>query len=273
MSNEVSSLSSFYDSALGQAVCAVYRSLLSSWMEEIFRGQDGGLNLLGLGSVGPYENVLGHPKVLRKVLLLPDDSRGMIGAPNSFLLGQEDAIPLPDESMHCVVSIHSFEYQSDPQAYVEEIRRVLTRFGTWLALVPRRPGLWHLAGPEPFKTPYAFTQSEIRDLCRRGHLQPRSLQTCLRFIPTDKLRIRQLSYPFLGSFAEVFPFLGGAWMLRADRRPSENSGSSAQPVPQGKIRFRPVADLTGITQAHRLKPLVPLDPVSDSGNKRERKRH
>lgn len=235
MSLDVTEIRDFYRRSLGATVRRlVRRHIKARWSS--CKGQ----SVFGLGYAIPYLSAYQH-EALRVGALMPA-AQGTIlwpaeGAVRCALV-EDDALPLPDESVDRMLVIHALEMAASPQHTLREIWRVLTPEAKVLVIVPNRRGLWARRDTTPFGHGRPYSRGQIERLMTGALFGIEQCSTLLAVPPVD---IRPLwrgapAIERIGS--RIWPMVSGLVVVEARK---EISGLIAKPLAR-RIRasLRPI---------------------------------
>jgi SAM-dependent methyltransferase len=119
---------------LGRELLAAEAGLLSGALDDVF-----GLELLQLGCWGPARALLTASRTRRQTIVAEQAAPG-----EADLAARLTALPIQRDSVDAVLLPHTLEFESDPQAVVREVDRVLTSEGQLIVLGFRPWSLWGL---------------------------------------------------------------------------------------------------------------------------------
>lgn len=170
----------FYSSLLGRVVARSVEAAVSALMPP-----DPQARVLGFGFATPYlgrlrgncERVLAFMPAGQGVLDWPPDGQSVTA------LVEEDALPLPDQSMDCVLIVHALEMSPKPLALMAEARRVLTIGGKLIVVVPNRQGAWSRFDISPFGFGQPYSRGQLRSLFAEAGFEAEAWATALHMPP------------------------------------------------------------------------------------------
>lgn len=233
MRRDVLDLRDFYASPLGEAVRdQLGRKLAEAW------GDGHGLDILGVGYATPFLELF-HEKARRTVALMPA-AQGVelwpAGGPNLSALGDERSLPFPNALFDRILVIHGLEESDDPDAFLEEIKRVLAPSGRVILAVPSRRGLWAGSEKTPFGYGRPFSRGQVEDAVRRAGLEPAAWSRCLYAPPLQFLAPYAEAFEQVGS--RIAPPLSGLILLEAIKQTFavKPKGSKARAFAPGALR-------------------------------------
>lgn len=158
---DVTELAEFYERPIGTQV----RRLLMHRIRARWRDVHG-LSVMGLGFASPYLGTFRN-EAARVAALMPG-AQGAIPWPSDepvrTVLVEEDALPLPDHSVHRMLAVHALEMTATPQHMLREIWRVLAPEGRLLLIVPNRRGVWAQRDTTPFGHGEPYSRGQIERL-------------------------------------------------------------------------------------------------------------
>ncbi|RMF11075.1 MAG: class I SAM-dependent methyltransferase [Alphaproteobacteria bacterium] len=218
---DVVRLRDFYHTPLG-LVCArlIGRKLRSLWPDVK------GMNVLGLGYATPYLGPFAYDRSAARVLCLMAASQGVhvwspvCGARRGNLAGitEENALPLPDESIDRILLVHILETSDRPRSLLREVWRVLAPGGRIIAVAPNRTGCWAFFERTPFGHGRPYTRAQFEASLREHMFAPVAHATSL-FAPPLKGRVgvrAVMAFEDLG--ARWWPRIGGVHIVEAEKR-------------------------------------------------------
>ncbi|MCX8506930.1 MAG: methyltransferase domain-containing protein [Alphaproteobacteria bacterium] len=185
-----------------------------------------------------------------------EDSTPIQRASGKIVIARSDELPILDDSVQILLSVHGFEAAESPHAMLREAWRVLAPEGLILLVVPNRWGVWRYCGHSPFSRKYAgclaenhapgFSESELCQMLGDHLLTPEICQTALMWPPMTwplpgRLLQRLLSprkiyrlTVILEKILRVFmPCNGGVVICLARKRQNQMIGGNAPAM----IRF------------------------------------
>ena len=163
MYQDVADLNAFYRSRLGQITRRLMLARIRARWSDVT-----GMRVMGLGYASPFlsvfqneaERVLAFAPAMQGVIRWPEEARCRI------CLTDEDALPLPDQSMDRILLIHALEHSEARTATMRELWRILTPSGRLVVVVAHRRGLWSKADHTPFGHGYPFNERQIDRLLK-----------------------------------------------------------------------------------------------------------
>jgi len=194
MRRDVLDLRAFYATALGAAV----RDLVSRKLGEAWEDAHD-LDVLGLGYATPFLEAL-RPRARRTVAGMPG-AQGVEpwpgGKPNLVCLSDDGALPFPNALFDRILVIHGLEESDDVDAYLAEVKRVLSPSGRVILAVASRRGLWAASEATPFGYGRPFTRRQLEEAVRGAELEPTAWSRCLYAPPI------QVVAPYAEAFEQV----------------------------------------------------------------------
>lgn len=162
MDINASDIYSFYQSSLGSIVKRTVRQRITSVLDDISNQ-----SICGYGYTSPYLSFLKKSHVgLNITSLIPDFLDGSITEKYDFdeKTIHEYFLPLEPSSVDLVISTHLLEFVEKPLSSIEEIWRILKPNGYFIALVPRRSGLWTRYDNNPFGYGRSYSTTQFKRL-------------------------------------------------------------------------------------------------------------
>ena len=215
MWHDVSALRRFYDSPLGQtAARAVRRRLAAFWPDAT------GRRVLAVGYGTPFLGAL-RGSAERVVAAMPARQGATPwppDAPRQVLLGEETALPLPDNGFDRVLLVHAVEASEPVRPMLREIWRVTAEGGRAIAIVPNRRGVWARLEHTPFGHGRPYSQTQLERLLRDNLFVPLRSSFALYAPPSRRRFVRRLAAPWerLGE-RWMRPF-GGVVLCEAEKQ-------------------------------------------------------
>ncbi len=182
---DVVELEHFYKTRLGHLVQRAIRARLRELWPSV--GPD---SVLGLGFPNPIMARYAQ-EAMRAIIAMPAGQGAdwwQAGGGNATAHVFEDELPFPDLSFDRILAMHLLENTENLGAALEEIWRVLTPEGRFIAIVPNRSSLWARLERTPFGHGRPFSGGQlIRLLSETGFSPERHVQAL--FFPPSKARI------------------------------------------------------------------------------------
>ncbi len=212
MRPSLQALLDFYSTPLGH----VARHLIAQRIRSRWNNVRG-LRVAGVGYATPYMHAL-KAEAERTIALMPGP-QGVIHWPederNRAALFDEPDLPLPDESMDCLLAVHCLEMSEDSEGMLREFWRVLRPEGRLLLVVPNRTGLWARADHTPLGAGHPYTPAQMRGKLERVMFSPQADLPCV-FVPPVGWRVFLHSAPAWERFGRrVWPALSGVLVIEA----------------------------------------------------------
>lgn len=104
----------------------------------------------------PYKEIVVSNPTVEKYLGMDLEGSAIYSATEPDLKWNGETIPLPAESVECVMATEFLEHHADPEKILVEIRRVMKPGGTFFATVPFIWNLHELPRDEYRYTPYSL---------------------------------------------------------------------------------------------------------------------
>lgn len=209
MFTDIIELREFYQSPRGQAAAAAAGRVLAQYMPAA-----GACAVYGYAPAG----IITAPNALA---LMPAP-QGVAAWPstqgNRAALVEENALPLPDQSLDTLVLMHALESCGNPLSLLRECWRVLKGNGRLLIVVPNRRGLWARAEATPFGRGSPYSATQLRAQLRQSQFVAESWQRTL-FVPPFKSRALLSTAPLFESMGRTLaPTFGGLIVLLASKQ-------------------------------------------------------
>lgn len=215
MRPDVFELHDFYGSRQGQLVRRLLnREIRAHWPD--LRG----MHVLGLGHATPFMGPLAL-EAERAAVIMPE-AEGVMRwpkkRPNLTALGQENDLPIADQSMDRVLIVHLLEATERAGRLLREVWRILADDGEVIVIVPNRRGLWCLSEQTPFGQGRPYSSTQLKQLLR-GHLFTPQKTGFALFVPpfrSNLLLKTAVAWERIGlRFAQHF---SGALVMRAQKQ-------------------------------------------------------
>ncbi|RIA55784.1 class I SAM-dependent methyltransferase [Dichotomicrobium thermohalophilum] len=202
----------FYASPLGH----VARHLVALRIRSRWRNVRG-LCVCGVGYATPYLRAL-RTEAERVIALMPRP-QGVAYWPeeagNVAAMFEEPDLPLPDNSMDCLLAIHSLEFSDDSDMLLREFWRVLRPEGRLILVLPNRTGLWARADHTPLGAGHPYSERQIMRKLEAALFSPQASLPSL-FVPPVSWRIMLHSAPAWERVGRrVWPALSGVLVIEA----------------------------------------------------------
>ena len=138
--------------------------------------------------------------------------------PNVSALVEIDNLPLADNSIDRVITLHALEGMAEPNILLGEVWRVMKSGGRFMTIVPNRRGLWAHSDRTPFGHGQPYSPSQIKDaLHRQGFLIERVRQAL--FAPPVVSRLGLSLADGIEKYASwLFPGFGGLLLAEASKQ-------------------------------------------------------
>lgn len=215
MRPDVFELHDFYGSRQGQLVRRLLnREIRAHWPD--LRGN----HVLGLGHATPFMGPLAQEA--ERVAVIMPRAEGVMRwpkkRPNLTVLGQENDLPIADQSMDRVLIVHALEATERAGRLLREVWRVLADDGEIIVIVPNRRGLWCLSDRTPFGQGRPYSAAQLKHLLRSHLFSPQKTGFAL-FVPpfrSNLLLKTAVAWERLGlRFAQRF---SGVLLMRAQKQ-------------------------------------------------------
>lgn len=212
-------LRNFYNTSLGEEV----RKYLLSRINKLWDVPKNE-NILGVGYAAP---ILDHYRSQgdneSNYISMTTPEMGVSfwpeGENNASVLGEEDELPFPKESMNRIIFLHSLEYSDHAEYMIHEAFRVLVPGGKIIMIIPHRGGIWSRFETNPFSYGHPFNVRQIRRLMRKTSFVTTKLESSLFFPPFDSTMILRTSmlWECIGS-GLLRTVGGGVLILEAEKQ-------------------------------------------------------
>jgi len=229
----------FYASPLGQAARhMIAQRVRSQW------GNVRGLRVAGIGYATPYLRAL-RTEAERVIALMPSP-QGCIAwpreGPNIAAMYEEPDLPLPDNSMDCLLAVHCLELSEDSTGLLREFWRVLCPEGRLMLVVPNRTGLWARADHTPLGAGHPYSESQITRRLEAAMFSTQARLPCV-FMPPVSWRVLLHSAPAWERVGRrVWPALSGVLIIEA-RKELHGMIGPAEVKVRARAALRPVGAL------------------------------
>lgn len=181
MYQDVADLNAFYRGRLGQVARRMLLARVRAMWPDV-----GGARLMGLGYATPYLRVFQDEA--ERVIAVSPAAQGVLRwpaeGPAQVCLADEDALPLPDESMDRVLMIHALEHSQSLTAMLREVWRVTAAGGRILVAVANRRGIWARADQTPFGFGHPFSEPQLDRLLKDSMFTPLATEFALYVPPS-----------------------------------------------------------------------------------------
>jgi SAM-dependent methyltransferase len=202
----------FYSSPLGH----VARHLIALRIRSQWRDVHG-LCVAGVGYATPYLRAL-RAEAERVIALMPRP-QGVIYWPedgrNIAAMFEEPDLPLPDNSVDCLLAAHCLEFSEDGAALLREFWRVLRPEGRLMLVLPNRKGLWARADHTPLGVGHPYSEGQITRRLEAAMLSPQASLPSL-FMPPVSWRMMLHAAPaWERAGRRIWPALSGVLVIEA----------------------------------------------------------
>jgi len=207
---DVVELEQFYKSQLGYLVQRSIRARMRHLWPNV--AED---TVLGLGFPNPIMTRYGN-EALRAVVGMPAGQGAGWWNPrgkNATSLVFENELPFPDLSFDRIIALHLLENTDDLTGTLEEIWRVLSPEGRFVAIVPNRASLWARLERTPFGHGRPFSRRQLVNLLSEMGFSPERHVQAL-FFPPSKARIMlRMAGPWERLQIGMFGQMGGVHVI------------------------------------------------------------
>ncbi|WP_148227607.1 methyltransferase domain-containing protein [Fulvimarina pelagi] len=209
---DIIDLRDFYHSPLGiQAARAIGLSLAPLWKPI----SDERLVSIGYGT--PYlDRFAGDAE--RALAFMPAPQGAACwphGGPSRTALVGPENLPLGDASIDRVLVSHALEFAESPEAFLEDIWRILAPGGRLVIVVPNRRGVWARFEHTPFGSGRPWSRGQLQRLLRATMFTPATFSEALFFPPFRKRSLLSASLPLERFGRRAWPVFAGVVVVDA----------------------------------------------------------
>jgi len=202
----------FYASPLGHVARHLIALRIRSRWNNV-RGQC----VAGVGYPTPYLRAL-KTEAERVVALMPRP-QGVIYWPqdgrNIAAMFEEPDLPLPDNTVDCLLAVHCLEMSDNSDQLLREFWRVLRPEGRLLLVLPNRTGLWARADHTPLGAGQPFSEGQIHRKLESAMFSVQADLPCV-FMPPVSWRVMLHAAPaWERAGRRVWPALSGVLVVEA----------------------------------------------------------
>ena len=215
MRQDVSELRQFYESPLGMIAARLIRRQVRAFWPDL-----AGCRVLALG----YGTPLLKPMLdeAERVIAVMPDRQGVVrwppGEPGRVALGEETALPLPDNAFDRILLVHAVETSERVRPLLREVWRVVTDGGRVIVIVPNRRGVWARLEWTPFGHGHPYSQSQLAFLLRDNMFVPVRTGFALYMPPSRRRFVRRLALAWERFGARWTPPFGGLALCEAEKQ-------------------------------------------------------
>jgi len=223
-----SDIYSFYQSALGSIVKRIIRQRIISVLGDISNQ-----SICGYGYTSPYLSYLKKRHAdLNITSLIPDFFDGSIGEKYNFDEKNihEYFLPLDPSSVDLVITTHLLEFVEKPLSSIEEIWRILKPNGYFIALVPRRSGLWARYDNNPFGYGRSYSTAQFKSLIK-DYLILDQKKSFLHFPPWHHYANYKFHQTIETAGSRIFPYMGGVMICVCKKIVYATNKSKSKKIP------------------------------------------
>lgn len=87
------------------------------------------------------------------------------------LIIHDGFLPFPNQQIDKIIITHALEFSNNTHIFLDECRRILTKNGKILLIVPNRQSLWAWSEKTPFGHGHPYTMNQLENLLALKHLQ------------------------------------------------------------------------------------------------------
>jgi|SRR5579871_328897 len=213
MQLEAADLAEFYDTPMGQAARrAIQRRIKLIWPEVR------GLRVLGFGFAIPYMRP--WLSEAERVVALMQAQQGVISWPqprNLVVLGEENALPLPDSLFDRVLVVHGLEGAESARPLLRQLWRVLAPEGRMIVVAPNRASLWAQLIHSPFGLGRPYHRLELSNLLKSAMFEPHLWDRALHVPPLRSRRLVGTGTAWENVGRRGWPALAGVHLVEAGK--------------------------------------------------------
>lgn len=241
-------LQEFYHSPLGGIASRQLRTRIRDFWPDLSRD-----SVLCIGYPLPYmRGVLSEAK--RCEIFMPAQ-QGVLRYPesggNKVVVGDEGALPFPEETFDRILLIHGLEGTDYRPSVLMEIRRVLAAGGRVLTIVPNRQGLWSQVSHTPFGSGYPYFVWQLKKELQDYGLSPSKVEAALFFPPMRRKFMLRLAPFFERVGRQFFSAFSGVHMVEAVKQVYAIPRPKKVRAINGLLVGHPAK--TGLARTHRLE--------------------
>lgn len=193
MAHNIVDLIEFYRTSLGRTTADEIRTLINHVWPNLKN-----YTYLSIGYPLPFLQEK-ESSFQRQLVFMPA-SQGIIHWPdetrNACCLINEEALPLPNESIDRLLVVHSLEHAEYTRPYLRELWRVLSSNGRLLVIVPNRRSLWAQLDETPFGHGNPYTMTQLSRLLKENQFTPLQSFRQLHTFPSHSKILKGLSKIF-----------------------------------------------------------------------------
>ena len=207
----------FYKSSLGIKVTTVLRCVVKNFFSGLMRHKT--VLMLGCVETSLCEKLIQKNMILNCILkeFFSGALSKKVEFENSIVVKGND-LPFLNHSMDYVVLLHSLEFVSNDDAFLDEVLRVMNADGELLIIVPNRQGLWSWFDSTPFGFGQPYSMKQLNDLLLSKGLDISSKSHAL-FLPPSLLNKGYPPLKYLDSLClKYFKKMSGLNIIHARKR-------------------------------------------------------
>jgi SAM-dependent methyltransferase len=178
-----------------------------------------GQTLIGLGYATPY--LAAFRNEARRIGALMPAAQGAIvwpaAGPTMSVLVDEERLPLPDNAVDRMISVHCLEGAERVRPLLREIWRVLAPDGRLLLIVPNRQSMWARLDSTPFGHGRPYSRGQLERLLSDALFTPIDWTHALHMPPFERRFILRSAATFERLGARVTPTFGGVIIVEAKK--------------------------------------------------------
>ncbi len=240
-------LKSFYNAFSGRVIRKILRMHIGGLWPETKN-----LNVMGYGYALPYlRPYMDESQTIYNVM------PAQLGVhewppnePNLVCLSEENALPLPTNSVDRIIMVHGLEFLDFPESSFEELWRVLKSSGRIVLVVPNRMGLWARADWNPFGQGKPYSARQVETFLKDNLFVHEQTSYALFSPPFQNNLLLRAAHIFEKMGRYLYPALGGVTIIEASKQLYAGKGKavtskvpktlkkavSTKPVPTSRVK-------------------------------------
>jgi SAM-dependent methyltransferase len=206
-------LADFYESPMGHVVRrTVLKRARTMWPARKIS------NALGFGFAVPYLRPL-LDEAERVIAFMPMQ-QGMVAWPPGkplTVLGEEFALPFPDEAFDFVFMIHGLESAEAVRPLMRQVWRVMAPEGRLVIVAPNRTSLWSQFERSPFAYGRPYSRGQLDGLLHESMFTPDRWDSALFFPPARTRRYVGTGQGWESLGRRMWPRFAGVHLVAATK--------------------------------------------------------